>query len=113
VTWVSAVKPGSQSANIIASWLAPSADGASAASMLSVRAAVVASSGRSDLCRCSRRMMSMARLWAVRMIHAFGSRGSPKRQAFMALSRASWTTSSASGMFDGPSTRPRRRGRSA
>src|SRR5262249_48539814 len=49
--------------------------------------------------------MSMARLWAARMIHAFGSWGRPKRHALMALSNASWTTSSASSMLRAPRTR--------
>src|SRR5215469_6751553 len=105
VTCVSRFRPGSHTANIIASWLTLAAAGASAASIVLVSAVVVASSGRNDRCRCSRRMMSIARLWAARTIHAFGSRGNPKRQACMALTSASWTTSSASGTLDGPRTR--------
>jgi hypothetical protein len=105
VTCVWGVNAGSQTANIIANWLAPSAAGANAASIVSVAADVLASSGSSDIPRRSRRMMSTARFRAARTIQAFGSRGGPKRQACIALTKASWTTSSASGRFDAPSVR--------
>ena len=105
VTCVSGVRAGSQTANIIASWFSLSASGASAASIVSVTAARFASSGSSDAPCRSRRMMSMARLRAARTIQAFGSRGGPNRQACIALTSASWTTSSASGRFEGPSVR--------
>jgi hypothetical protein len=58
VMCVSRFRPGSQTANIIASWLALSAAGASAASIVPASAVVVASSGRNERWRCSRRMMS-------------------------------------------------------
>ena len=105
VTCVSRFRPGSHTANIIASWLALSAARASAASIAPASAVDVASPGRNERWRCSRRMMPIARLRAARMIHAFGSCGNPKRQARTALTSASWTTSSASAMLDGPRTR--------
>src|SRR6516164_6376637 len=46
---VSRFRPGSQTANIIASWLTLSAAGASAASIVPVSAVVAASSGRNEL----------------------------------------------------------------
>jgi hypothetical protein len=85
--------------------LARSASGANAASIVSVAAVMLASSGNSNVPRRSRRMMSIARFRAARTIHAFGFRGGPKRHACMALTKASWTTSSASARFDGPSVR--------
>ena len=48
VTCVSRFRPGSHTANIIASWLALSAAGASAASIVAASAVVAASSGRSE-----------------------------------------------------------------
>ena len=89
LTCVSGLRRRSQTANIIANWLALSAAGASAAAIVPLNEVAVASSGRNDLWRCSRRMMSIARLCAARMIHALGSRGNPKRHACMALTNAS------------------------
>jgi hypothetical protein len=85
--------------------LARSASGANAASIVSVAAVMFANSGSSDAPRRSRRMMSMARFRAALTIHALGSRGGPKRQACIPLTKASWTTSSASGRFVVPSVR--------
>jgi len=85
-----------------ASWLALRRP-ASAASIVSVSPVVVASSGKNDRCRCSRRMRSIARLMGGPDDPRLRIARQPEAPGVHALTSASWTTSSlGERRFDGP-----------